>query len=228
MEKEKNTIQKTARIAGLLYIIYIIIHVFADIIGRSSIIVYGDATTTAQNIITSGWQFQIGVMTDLIAAALFLLVAWALYKLLKPVDKNIALLFLLLNLCGVVIQCFSDLFLIATQLILSDPDYLNGFELNQIHALAMFFLHLYKNSFMVAQLFYGAWLFPLGYLVFKSVFLPKTLGVLLMVHCVFWLMTFFQFFLFPDFTAIIFVSYPLGFIAEFGLGFWLIFKGLRK
>jgi len=83
MEKELNTIQKTARFAGLVYVIYIIVHVFADIIGRSTIIVFGDATTTAQNITTSGWHFQIGIVSDLIAAALFLLAAWALYKLLK-------------------------------------------------------------------------------------------------------------------------------------------------
>ena len=222
-----NSSKKTARMAGFLYFIYIVIHVFADVIGRSKLIVFGDAATTAQNIMASEWQFRIGIMSDLLAAVLFLLTAWALYVLLKPVNKTLALLFLLLNLGGVAVQCSSDLFLLASQMLLSGADYLQVFQANQLQALAMFFLYLYKNGFMIAQLFYGAWLFPLGYLVFKSGFLPRILGIILMIHCVFWLMTFLQFFLFPNFDAIIYISYPLGFIAEFGLSLWLLIIGRK-
>ena len=220
-------IKKTARMAGFLYFIYFVIHIFADVFGRSKIIVFGDAVATAQNIMASEWQFRIGIMSDLLAAVLFLLTAWALYGLLKPVNKNLALLFLLLNLGGVAIQCFSDLFLFASQLLLNGGDYLKVFQTDQLQALAMLFLYLYKNGFMIAQIFYGAWLFPLGYLVFKSGFLPKILGIVLMVHCVTWLMTSLQFFLFPGFNAITYVSYPLGFIAEFGLTLWLLIMGAK-
>ena len=231
-EKGENTlktkeIKKTAKMAGLLYFIYFLIHIFADVFGRSKIIVFGDAAATAQNILASEWQFRIGFMSDLLAAVLFLLTAWVLYRLLKPVNKNLALLFLLLNLGGVAIQCFSDLFLFASQLLLNGADYLKVFQADQLQALAMLFLYLYKNGFMIAQIFYGAWLFPLGYLVFKSGFLPKILGIVLMVHCVTWLMTSLQFFLFPGFNAITYVSYPLGFIAEFGLTLWLLIKGVK-
>jgi hypothetical protein len=222
-----NEIKKTAKMAGFLYFIYFVIHIFADVFGRSKLIVFGDAVATAQNIMASGWQFRIGIMSDLLAAVLFFLTAWALYGLLKPVNKNLALLFLLLNLGGVAIQCFSDLFLVASQLLLNGADYLKVFQTDQLQALAMLFLHLYKNGFMIAQIFYGAWLFPLGYLVFKSGFLPKILGIVLMVHCVTWLMTSLQFFLFPDFNAITYVSYPLGFIAEFGLTLWLLIMGAK-
>ena len=214
--------------AGALYFIYIIIHVFADVVGRSKLIVYGDAATTAQNIMASGGQFRVGFISDLLAALLFLLAAWALYVLLKPVNENLALLFLLLNMGGVVIQCVSDLFLMASPMLLSGADYLNVFQVAQLQALALFSLDLYKNGFMIAQLFYGAWLFPLGYLVFKSGFIPRILGVLLMLHCAFWLMTFMQFFLFPDFNAIIYISYPLGFAAEFGLSLWLMIWGVKE
>jgi len=220
--------KNTARIAGLLYLIYIIIHVAADVIGRSKLIVYGDAAVTAQNIMASGGQFRIGLIIDLLAAVLFLLTAWALYVLLKPVNKNIALLFLLLNMSGVIIQCVSDLFLIGSQHLLSGADYLNVFQVEQLQALSMFSLYLYKSGFMIAQIFYGAWLFPLGYLVYKSGFIPPILGILLMVHCAFWLMTVLQFFLFPDFNAITYISYPLGFIAEFGLSLWLMIWGVKE
>ncbi len=223
-----NSNKNTARMAGLLYFIYIITHTFADVIGRSNLIVYGDAAATAQNILASASQFRIGFISDLLAALLFFLAAWALYALLKPVNKNLGLLFLLLNLSGVVIQCVSDLFLVASQLLLNGADYLNVFQVDQLQALAMIFLYVYKNGFMIAQLFYGAWLFPLGYLVFKSGFIPRILGILLMLHCAFWLMTFLQFFLFPDFTAIIYISYPLGFIAEFGLSLWLMIRGVKN
>ena len=146
--------------------------------------------------------------------------------LLKPVNKNIALLFLLLNLGGVAVQCINMLNLFSAVLLLSGADYLKVFQADQLQALAMLFLDLHKNGFMIAQLFYGAWVFPLGYLVFKSGFLPKILGIVLMVHCVGWLMTFLQFFLFPGLDVITYLTYPLGFIAELSLTLWLLIKGV--
>jgi Domain of unknown function (DUF4386) len=228
-----NTNKKTARKAGLIYLIYIVVSIFANGLGRSKLIVLGDAATTARNIMASALQFRIGFVVDLVAAALFLLTAWALYVLLKPVNKNLALLFLLLNLGGVAVWCFSDLFLIASQLLLSGTDYLKVFQADQLQALAMLSLYIYKYGFLgIAQIFFGAWLFPLGYLVFKSGFLPRFLGVILMVHCVVWLLSTLQFFLFPGFMGITFVgitylSYPTGFISEFGLTLWLLIMGAK-
>ncbi len=223
-----NSNRKTARVAGLLYFIYIALSIFAEAIGRSRLIVFGDAAATAQNILSSAGQFRIGFMADLISAVLFLLTAWALYVLLNPVNRNLALLFLLLNLGGVAVQSFSDLNLYASLLVLSGADYLKVFQADQLQALAMLFLYLYKNGFMMAQIFYGAWLFPLGYLVFKSGFLPRILGIVLMIHCVVWLITFLQFFLFPAFGAVVYISYPLGFISEFGLTLWLLIMGAKE
>jgi hypothetical protein len=223
-----NTNKKTARMAGFLYLIYMATSIFADVFGRSKLIVLGEAATTARNIMASAWQFRIGFVVDLVAGVLFLLTAWALYVLLKPVNKNIALLFLLLNLGGVAVECISDLFLITSQLLLSGADYLKVFQADQLQALAMLSLYLYKNGFLgIAQLFFGAWLFPLGYLVFKSGFLPRILGVILLIHCVVWLTTALQFFLFPGFTAITYISYPIGFISEFGLTLWLLIMGAK-
>lgn len=222
-----NKIQKTARIAGALYLLYIIVHVSADVIGRANIIIYGDAATTAQNLMASSWQFQVGFVLDLFAAVLFLFAAWALYSLLKPVNENLSLLFLLLNLGGVVIQAASDLFLPVSQSLLSGADYTQAFQPEQLQALAMSMLYLYKNGFMIAQIFYGAWLFPLGYTVFKSGILPRILGIILMIHCCTWLLTVLQYFLFPSLMMITYISYPLGFIAEFGLSVWLLIKGVK-
>jgi hypothetical protein len=221
-----NSINKTARMAGALYFIYMLTHIMSDA-WRDSFIVIGDAAATASHIMAHQGSFTLTAVGDLLAAALFFLAAWALYVLLKPVNETLALLFLLLNLAGVAIQCFSDLFLFASQLLMNSPDYLNVLQSDQLQSLAMFFLDLREKGFLIAQLFFGAWLFPLGYVVFKSGFLPKILGIVLMVHCFTWLLTFFQSFLFPGFTAITYVSWPLGFIAEFGLTAWLLIKGAK-
>jgi hypothetical protein len=201
--------------------------IFANALGRSKLIVLGDAATTAGNIIASAWQFRIGFILDLVSAVLFLLTAWALYVLLKPVNKNLALLFLLLNLGGVAVWCVSDLFLIAGQHLLSGADYLKVFQTDQLQALAMLSLYMYKfGSLGIAQFFFAAWLFPLGYLVFKSGYLPKILGIVLMVECFAWLMYPLQFFLFPsDFVT--YFSSAVGFIGEFSLTLWLLIMGAK-
>jgi hypothetical protein len=224
-----NTNKKTARIAGFLYLIYIVVSIFADVLGRSKLIVMGDAATTARNIMESAWQFRIGFVVDLVAALLFLLTAWALYVLLKPVNKPLALMFLLLNLGGVAVWCVSDLFLITSQHLLSGADYLKVFQADQLQALAMLFLYIYKNGFSgIAQIFFSAWLFPLGYLVFKSGFLPKILGIILMVECFGWLMYPIQFFLFPGNEVITYLSSAVGFIGEFSLTLWLLIMGAKE
>jgi len=224
-----NTNKKTARIAGFLYLIYMVVSIFANGIGRSKLIVLGDAATTAGNIMASAWQFRIGFVSDLVAAVLFLLTAWALYRLLQPVNKNLALLFLLLNLGGVAVWCFSDLFLIASQLLLSGADYLKVFQADQLQALAMLSLYIYKNGFSgITQIFFSAWLFPLGYLVFKSGYLPRILGIILMVECFGWLMYPIQFFFFPGNVVLTYLSSAVGFIGEFSLMLWLLIMGAKE
>jgi hypothetical protein len=217
---------KTAKIAGGLYFIYIIATIFANT-SRTKLIIFGNATTTANNILASEGLFRIGFISDVLAGVLFLLTAWALYVLLKPVDKNIALLFLLLNVSGVAIQCINMLNLFSAVLLLSGADYLKVFQTDQLQSIAMFFLYLYKNGFMIAQFFFAAWLFPLGYLVFKSGYLPKVLGIIVMIECFGWLMYPFQFFLFPTYEVISYLSFAIGFIGEFGLTLWLLIMGAK-
>ena len=214
--------------AGFLYLIYIVTTIVADVLGRSPLIVFGDAAATARNIMASEWQFRIGITGDLVSAVFFLLAVWALYALLKSVNKDLALLFLLLNLGGVAVYSINLLNQFAAVLLLSGADYLKVFQTDQLQALAMFFLNLHHNGYWIAQIFFGAWLFPLGYLVYKSGFLPKILGIVTMVHFVGWLMTFLQFFLFPGFTAITYVTFPLGLISELGLTLWLLIMGVKE
>jgi hypothetical protein len=217
---------KDARRAGFLYLAFIITCMFAGIV-RMRLIALEDAAKTV-GLLESAWGLlKLSVIDDLVSAVLFLLAAWALYVLLKPVNKNLALLFLLLNAAGVALQCFSLLNLFAPTLIERSTDIQRAFRPDQLDALNLLFFNLHKSGFTMAQIFYGIWLFPLGLLVYKSGFLPKWLGVLLMADCFGVLITFFQFFLLPDLDAIAYPGMAVGFVAEFSLSLWLIFKGVK-
>jgi hypothetical protein len=221
-----NTNKQIARMAGFLYLIFIVTLAGSNAV-RSRLIVFGDAAATAANIMAFEGLFRIGFVSELLSALFFLLAAWALYVLLKPVNRNLALLFLLLNLGGVAVECLNTLNLLAAPLLLRGADYLHGFQADQLQALAMLFLNLYSNGFMIAQLFFAAWLLPLGYVVFKSGFLPRVLGIVLMIECFAWLIYFFQFFFFPGHGWITYPCMAVGFIAEFGLALWLLMMGAK-
>ena len=213
--------------AGFLYLAYFVAFFFADNGVHYTAVGPVDGAAIAHNIMASEWLFRIGFTSFLLAAVFFLLSAWALYVLLKPVNKDLALLFVLLNLGGVAIWCISQLFEFATLLLLSGADYLKVFQADQLQALAMLFLSLYQNGFMIAQLLLNLWLFPLGYLVFKSGFLPRILGILLIIDGFAMLIWFFQFFLCPGYEVISTVGLAASFIAEGLLCLWLLIKGVN-
>ena len=214
-----------ARMAGLLYLIYIVTFAFSSFV-QSKPIAGGDAAVTARNIMASVWLFRVGFMSEVVACLFFLLAAWALYVLLEPVSKNLALLFLLVNLAGVAIESILTLIHFAALPLLSGADYLKVFKADQLQALALFFLNLSGDGNMVTVLFYGVWLFPLGYLVVKSGFLPRILGILLVLDGICLLICFFQLCLFPGHEKMTYPLYPVMFIAEFGFALWLLIKGV--
>jgi hypothetical protein len=219
-----NSINKTARIAGLFYFLFIACSILADQFAR---IGFGDPAAIVDKIMAHEGQFRIGFILGLLSALFFLLAAWALYVLLKPVHETFALLFLLLNLVGVAVQCFSMLPLLGAQLLFSGAASMKVFPAEQLQVLVMFFINLYKNGFMIAQLFYGTWLLPLGYLVFKSGLLPRILGILLIIDFFGVLVWFFQFFLFPAYPLISYPGLAASAIAEFSLTLWLLIKGVK-
>ena len=219
-----NSINKTARIAGFLYFMYIVTSVIANMFGR---FVFVDPPVTVNHITAHESLFRIGFVISLFSYVLFLLAAWALYVLLESVDKNMALLFLLLNLGGFAILVLSHLNLFSSLLLLSGADYLRVFQPDQLQAQAILFVNLYKNGSTIAQIPYGIWLFPLGYLVFKSGSLPKILGVLLIADGFGLLIYVCQRFLLPGFIIISYPCLVISFIAEISLALWLSIKGVK-
>jgi hypothetical protein len=220
---EKTNPNKIARLAGILYIPPWILSLVAIFL-RQDLIVPGDAATTATNISTSEFVFSLSVVMDLIVQVVFIFLVLALYKLLKPVNKNQAVLMVVLFLVSVPIAMLNAVSHFAALLISSGADYLTAFPAEQVHALVPFFLELNEIGIYIAYIFWGLWLFPLGYLVYKSDFLPKILGIYLMISCFGYLIDFVTFFFIPDFGVSInmFTGW-----AELFLCLWLLIKGVN-
>ncbi len=215
---------KVARIAGGFYLGFILTSVFADALAH---IGRGTAEQIYQTIIADAWSFRLGLAIALLSAFLFLMAAWALYVLLRPINEDVALLFLLLNVVGVAIQCASMLPLVSALLQGDDASRMQAYSATQLEGLAYLSINVYKTGFVTAQLFYGMWLFPLGYLVYRSKFIPKILGVLLLLDGIAVLIWFLQGLLLPDHKAIIYPGLVVSFVAEFGLALWLLIKGAK-
>jgi hypothetical protein len=215
-----------ARIAGLLYLAYIVIFATSSFIqGRP--IAWADATATARAIVASPEMFRLGVSLELISALLFLLTAWALYVLFKPVNADLALLFLLLNLVGVGIECVDTLLHFAALFLSSGGPALAALRPEQLQSLGMIFLKVGGDGGMMCALFYAAWLFPLGYLVVRSRLVPKVFGILLIIDGISLMICFVQMWFFPGYKKLTYPLYPVMFVAEFGLALWLAIKGVR-
>jgi hypothetical protein len=219
-----NSMTKIARTAGLLYLLYIITSIVADQFGH---FVFVEAAAAIQHYTAQAFLFRIGFVINLFSVVLFLLAAWALYVLLSTVNKHLALLFLLSNLAGFAAWLFTSLCLFAGLLIVSSAEMNQAFQPNQLQALAVFFFQLYKNGVYMAQVPYGVWLFPLGYLVLKSRFLPNILGGLLIADGVCQFVYVCQRFIFPDLGIIAYPCLVISFIAEVSLALWLSIKAVK-
>lgn len=213
-----------ARWAGGLYLAYILANVLASSLGHIGL---SDAQTLRATISGDEVMFRWGLVAALSSALLFVLTAWALYTLLRPVDEPLALLLLVLNAVGVAVQCASYLPLLA---VLAQGDSavdVRALTSPQLDGLALLSVSTYRIGFVTAQLFFSAWLFPLGWLVLRSGFLPRVLGWLLLLDGVAVLVWFLQVLLAPAHPVISYPAWAIGFIAELGLGLWLLVRGVR-
>src|SRR5665811_518643 len=193
---------KVARITGGFYLAYFLASVLASVLGH---IGPGDAPPVYQAIVTNEGSFRLGLVIALISGFLFLL----------------------LNAVGVAIQGASMLWLVSAMLQGDGASHMQAYSAAQLEGLAYLSINVYKTGFVTAQLFFGTWLFPLGYLVYKSRFLPRFLGVLLMLDGIGVLIWFLQALLLPAYPAIHYPGLAVSFIAELGLALWLLVKGVK-
>jgi hypothetical protein len=186
MKAQSTSVKSTARLAGLLYLAWIITGLFAMFYVPSQIDIKRDATTTAQSILTHEVLFRISTVNDILSGTIWVIMALVLYRLFKPVEEFLARLLVALVLVQIPNVFFMGA-LNTASLMAFKGDILKTFELAQRQDLAVSFLRINDYGTMILEAFWGLWLFPLGILVWKSRFLPRFLGVWLILTGVFYL-----------------------------------------
>jgi hypothetical protein len=223
--------KKTARVAGLLYLTIIITGIFAYFVIRGSLIVAGDAAATANNILASEGLFRVSIASDLIMIMCDVALALVFYVLLKPVSNALALLAAFFRLAQAATLGINLLNLFFALQLISGADYLTVVGADQLQAQAMLFLDAHGTGYAIGLVFFGFSIMVLGYLIFKSGYFPRILGVLLVVASFGYLIDSFARVLLPSygnyeaiFTLVVFAP---AFIAELSLCLWLLIKGVN-
>ena len=222
--------KKLARIAGLLYLGVVITGIFSLMYVPSTIIVEGNASLTFQNITSQESLFRLWIVSGLLCYTFFLFLPLVLYKLLKPVNENYAKLMVLLAVISVPIFFLNAQNLFNVLSLVNGTNNYLGFSVEQIQSQVMLYLNQYDNGLRIVHIFSGLWLFPFGYLVFKSGFLPKFLGILLMLGCFGYLINFLGNSLISNYSEIGIASYiqlPAS-LGEIGICFWLLIMGVKE
>lgn len=219
-----NLPQKTARAAAFVFVLIFILGMSTELFIRPGMIVPGDAAATVSNIAASEALFRLSLVSDLIRQVLLMLLPLILYNLLKPVNKTIASLMVMFALVCIPISLLNELNYFAVLLLSSGMGPISAFKADQVNALVMFFLELNKYGTYITQ-FFSFWVFLLGILVFKSGFLPRILGILLMIGGLSYTVLAGLFFLFPNYDATILGLFT--FIAESLFYLWLLIKGVN-
>lgn len=219
--------QRYARIGGVLYLYIIAAGTFAEVFVRSRLIVSDDAAATARNIMTNELLFRIGFSGEFLHLACDVAVAMILYALLRPVDRNIALLAAFMRLACDIVLAISGLSHFAVLRLLGGAGYLEPLDPDQLETLALLAMKLHGDGYGISLVFFAFACLSLGYLIFRSGYLPRILGALLAIAGVCYLLNSFAHFLAPTFAAALFpaIFVPV-FVAELSLSLWLIVKGV--
>jgi hypothetical protein len=227
MENEVYSLKRTARIAGLLYLIWILTGMYAMFYIPSRINLQGDAVTSAQNILSNEFLFRTGIINDVISSIIWVLMVLVLYRLFKQVNERQAKLLVAL----VIVQIPTVFFMEAlniTSLMIFKGEILKTFELNQRQDLAMLFLKMNDYIILTLEAYWGLWLFPLAILVYRSGFLPRFLGVWLFINGFAFLVLCFTSLLLPQYKDMVFkISFP-AMLGEVAFMLWLLIKGAKN
>jgi hypothetical protein len=218
----QSEVTNIAKIAGLLYLLVIMFGMFSEVYVSQMIIVPGDPAATSQNIVASETLFRVGFVADLIHHTCFFLVSIALYLLLKPVNKNQALVMMLFGVASVPIMMLNMLNQYIPLLLMSGADYLAVFSTAQLQALVALFLDFHSYGYYIAGIFTGLYMLPLGQLVQDSGFIPEKIGLLVKIGGIGYLINVFTIFLLPRYEVVSYIGLAVSVIAELSLIYGLL------
>jgi hypothetical protein len=216
-----------ARVAGLLYLIVIVAGIFAEIFVRGQLVVANDAAATAHNIVAREMLYRFGFAAELIEILCGVFVALIFYELFKVVNKRITLLVLFFNLVGAAIESVNLLNHLAPLTLLGGGGYLSAIPAEQLQAQAYLSLKLFELGFAICLVFFGFFCILLGYLIFRSGFLPRIIGVLLAFQGLCYLANSFTDFLAPKFATVAFSFLAASAVGEISLCLWLLVMGVN-
>ena len=215
-----------ARVAGFLYLIVFVAALFGPIFVRSNLIVPGDAATTANNIMASESLFRAAIVSYLVIFLSEIVLSVVLYVLLKPVSKTLALVMMVFRLAMTAIHGINLLNQFFALLLLSGANYLTVFETDQLQALVLLFLDAHEYGWSIGIVFFSLHVFLLGYLVYKSGYFPRILGVLLILASLAYLIDGLAILILPSYEVTpVFLAIPIA-AAELLFPLWLLIKGV--
>ena len=214
------------RLAGAIYLMLVLTGIFNLLYVPSKLIVMNDAAATVNNIYSFEFLFRTGITAGILSYVFYLLLPLVLFDIFKDINRRYAIVMAALAIVSVPISLFNMVDKVNVLTLLSGASYLNELSAEQIQTQVMLLLKSYNNGIAVVQIFWGLWLFPLGYLIIKSGYVPKILGVLLILGCFGYLIRFFGRLLFPEIDIPSFVSKP-GSIGEIGTCLWLLIMGIK-
>lgn len=224
-----QTLKKNAHIAGLLYFVMAVFSALGLMVIPQQILVPGNEILAIDHIYRKNLLYRTGIVCNLMGQIAFIFLALQLYGLFKDVHKTQAKILVLLVAISVAITFSNEINRIAPLVLLSGAGFLNEFTQGQLAALSLTFLHMFDQGIFIVGIFWGLWLFPFGYLVYKSGFIPRILGIFLIINCIAYVLNSAVILLFPEqqepVTKITMLPMILG---EFSMLFWLNIFGIKK
>lgn len=216
-----------ARVGGVLYLIIILIGVFGEAVVRSRLIVQGDAAATAERITSSELLWRVGIAGELLLLICAVALALIFYVLLRPVSRDLALLAVFFNLVSIALEAAASLRLVETLFPLRNADYLEALEPEARQVLAYLAVSSHGYGFGISLIFFGCVCLVLGYLIFRSGFLPRVIGVLMELAGLSYLINSFALILSPPLASRLFPAILLpALVGEAALCLWLLTKGV--
>lgn len=222
-----HPLKKAARIAGAIYLSMVVTGPFSLIYVPNKLIVRGNATATADNILAHETMFRLAILADLIGAVIFICLGIALYKLLSGVSRTWAGLMIAFVLVSAAVGFLNTLNNIAALTLFRGADFLAVFDKPQRDALAYLFVRLHSQGILINEIFWGLWLFPFGLLVFRSGFLPRFIGVWLIINCFGYVALSVTALFFPDYYEAAFKWAQPVLFGELVIMLWLLIKGAK-